>query len=1225
MGLLLALPPHALTRETPSPVHQVAPLQSKRGDLTFQVDWTTPVEEPTILRLLIAVEGKHGGWSEDGFDYLVEGSTLYRYPPDASTWTWDAMSTASRLQREDSDFVLLAGLPPPTSFRWVAELVDAEWNTLQRWPADGTVPARADTLATKDLTTRPAGVDLSELLAAAPPTLSTTFDRRWTDRGAHPHEVAPDPVLDWSPKKGADAWPLTLHLRDEVNREEADVHFSTAQRVGDVHYLEGSALGIAVHLVVATNAAGDIELTGRIAHASDRCLRVTVAAAAPLDGWMWHDDVRFHRAIQPAHRPYRFTGACGYGAIGEQSLYPFGVISREGDARVIETDPREPRIFRVEADGGAERLRIVYDMALTRKTTRFPGQATFRCAFRHLDTGGRDAFRVALAAFYRRYPDFAASRVPRAGLWMPFFDIAGLPGPEDFGFAFLEQQGPRGAAVAYCEANDILTLVYTEPWLYWLPLARETGWDRPTALARMRMLATSGDGQPNEFAASGLLGAIRGTDGEIQMRFLDTPWNTGARMEVSVDPGLAVTPEYPVNRAMSEWRHIQAALADERVDGIYLDSMSATRGMDYNPAALAVADYPCSYEPGVLRPGMPTQVAAVEYVAALGKYLRRQGKYLMGNFPASHGPFYMPHIDIPGEETTWYTGGDYTPQPDAQRNLRRALSGRKPWGYLQAARFENLGGEPLERYFLDCLFWAFQPSFFSHDGANDPYWLNHEWLERDRRLFKTYAPLCRRLSEAGWQPAGSFHAADDAVWIEAYGDPAATVRHLTLRNDRPAPAWRRLEARGLAPGVFLLDPLTGRVEPGAQTGHGATRFSVFLPAGAIAVRDVIAPQSLETELAFLKTWLPGDRRGDACRTTIQSLIRERDAGIVAHLVRPIALTAGRTNRIAFRVMNTGTESLVVDDGTLQAGEQGQAWQGTGISLAPDEHIELTAAVVPAHDSPHCPLASTITVRRGQAAIELRRAEQAPALPPLLMHLDANRIVTLDPAARIVGTLRNTLDASLAVEVAWSGDFGDGRLARQAGPREEIPLTIDLHGEPGTSGTARVAVRAQGSVAIETMVSVVFLSPQESRLRDNRVGITVDGSFPGYRTDALRDGIVDTAGVDWQRAAWASRETAGEHWVRFSLPHPVTASRVVMHWQQEGGVTYTSREGIVLGSPPAGAPTELGRFQTGSVEPSTTVTFPPIELTSIEISQPPGRGSRERPHLLWLREVELFLQ
>ncbi|HEY9249658.1 MAG TPA: hypothetical protein VIO38_11020, partial [Rariglobus sp.] len=477
-------------------------------------------------------------------------------------------------------------------------------------------------------------------------------------------------------------------------------------------------------------------------------------------------------------------------------------------AWVVETDPSEPRVFALGA--GAAYLRADYDLALSPATAKFPGQATFRCSFYAVERGDEGGFRAALAGFFERHPDYAGRRVPRSGLWMPFTDIAKVPDAEDFGFSFFEKVGERGSDVDYAKKHGVLTLMYAEPWLYWLPF--DDGEERTPAraLEKMRRLSALGSGWSRDLAASGLAGAARAANGDILTKFMDLPWNKGARMEVSSDPDLAPATADGLNRAAAEWKRIAEWIEDPRVDGIYLDSMDAIVQPDHAPAAFHAADYPGTYTQAGRVPVMAPNVPQYEFTAALGALLRSRGKYLMANFPLVDAPFINRWIDIPGEETDWWSGGQYNPNSRARLDYRRALSGRKPFGFLQSTDFATFTGEPLRRYFETCLFYGFQPSFFSHNAADNPYWQDAKLLERDRPLFRTFVPLTRRVADAGWRPVREARLANaDGLRLEQFGRPADGLWHLTLQNQT---GERRTTGVILPPGAgrwAWLDPQTG--------------------------------------------------------------------------------------------------------------------------------------------------------------------------------------------------------------------------------------------------------------------------------------------------------------------------------------------------------------------------------------------------------------------------------
>ena len=104
------------------------------------------------------------------------------------------------------------------------------------------------------------------------------------------------------------------------------------------------------------------------------------------------------------------------------------------------------------------------------------------------------------------------------------------------------------------------------------------------------------------------------------------------------------------------------------------------------------------------------------------------------------------------------------------------------------------------------------PSFFTWHGvstfASNIYFRRPDCYERDRPLFKKYVPLCRTLSEAGWQPVNGLLASDNPqVITEQFGDIYATVFNL---SDKP----QTVRLKVLPPSVATLEE---RVAESTQT------------------------------------------------------------------------------------------------------------------------------------------------------------------------------------------------------------------------------------------------------------------------------------------------------------------------------------------------------------------------------------------------------------------------
>jgi hypothetical protein len=75
------------------------------------------------------------------------------------------------------------------------------------------------------------------------------------------------------------------------------------------------------------------------------------------------------------------------------------------------------------------------------------------------------------------------------------------------------------------------------------------------------------------------------------------------------------------------------------------------------------------------------------------------------------------------------------------------------------------------------------PSMFSHNAAENPYWRNPAWYERDRPLFRRYIPLIREVAEAGWSPVTGAVYGDASVLVEKFGPNANGTTYYTLFNE----------------------------------------------------------------------------------------------------------------------------------------------------------------------------------------------------------------------------------------------------------------------------------------------------------------------------------------------------------------------------------------------------------------------------------------------------------
>lgn len=1156
---------------------------------------------PERVRFYFDTKPKAGEPSS-GADFLVEGPSFYAYPAGGTGWSWNRVG-APVFQARAGELVCVVSAPElGHPFSWFAEVTTPDWTVGQRWPASGAAvvvdPAKLKEMARPVET---AAVDMGPFLAMRPKSLSVALNG------------GPD-LSEWTPVPGSATFAvmaerlaalglpaearLEAALRDARGVEAVVLVPTRMWRKGEDFAWAGEATGVAWVVVADAPRAGELRVTGWLRDDVARVLRIEAGLALPLAGKVWADDMSTTRVIDGSEPVYGNFAGGRYGMDARQSYYPFGVVEDGAKAWVIETDPSEPRVFGLGA--GTTYLKANYDVALTPETLKFPGQATFRFSVYAVERGEEDGFRSALAEFFRRYPDYAERRVPRSGLWMPFSDISKLPGAEDFGFSFFEKVGERGADVDYAKANGVLTLMYAEPWLYWLPFDEGEARTPARALEKVRQLSALGSGWSRDLAASGLAGAARDASGDIHTKFMDLPWNKGARMEVSSDPDLARATPDGLNRAEAEWKRIAEWLDDPRVDGIYLDSMDAIVQPDHAAAAFQAADYPGTYTRAGRVPVMAPNVPQYEFTATLGALLRARGKYLMANFPLVDSPFLNRWIDIPGEETDWWSGGQYNPNSRTRLDYRRALSGRKPFGFLQSTDFSTFEGEPLRRYFETCVAYGFQPSFFSHNAADNPYWQDAKLMERDRPLFKTYVPLTRRLSDAGWQPVREARLVDAAgVRLEQFGRAAGGLWHLTLQNQTETRRMTELVMPAGMARVAWLDPLTGS----AGWAEGGERIPVTLSPHGLLVLDLVAPERLGDEQAFLAGW----SSGNAALASLVSLQRERSAGLRVEIA-PLGLRiTGEESEWSIRVRNETADTINlgaegVESQRIKSGE----WGETRLKVAAEPAGLLM-------------IAGSVSNKNGVTDF-VRMVDQG-SVAPIEAVGPGKRFLTREGKASVPVRLKNHTLKPREVLVKWGTGTSERRTVLLAAGAEE---TVSLLVPRPVGESAIVLPLSVSSGGLEWWAEecrVVFLDARASLAGGPGVQVTADSTFGGYSTKALNDGVTDGANLAWNEAAWASEDGAGEHWVRLAFPQPVAVEEVVIHWNHEGGVTYTGREGVILGEVATGQELPIANWKSKPGERMTRVVFPRQMLKTLRVTQSPGQGAPERPGIMWLTELE----
>jgi hypothetical protein len=605
-----------------------------------------------------------------------------------------------------------------------------------------------------------------------------------------------------------------------------------------------------------------LAIEGRVTETTGRNRAVTLLFALPLNatGWQWGDDARRSRLIGGSGE-FANTINLRCGADGKMSLYPLAAVWSERAGLALALDMDHPAQYRLVYHAGTRQFFIAYDFGLTKDTAKFPASAGFRFVLYRFDPCW--GFRAALQKYYDLFPQHFTKRVTREGVWMPFTDIANVPGFDDFGFAF--QEGAPN--VAFDDQHDIASFVYVEPMSHWLAMPHEVPRTYESALSVLNKdFAGARGNDAAAIAAATLTSGIENADGRLSLYLTKAPWCDGGVFSLNPDPNIPTTPDHPFNKAMAMQQAIATAFKKNEpkqapplyqpstpnhqllprpgLDGVYLDSLEMSSAeLNYRREHFRTASVPLVFD----REGRPCQLMIFNtwtFERDIATQMHARGKLLFANAVLWQFAFPASQLDVLGTEVNWLRHGEYQPDSDAVMNFRRALCRQKPYCLLMNTDYAKFTPELVERYFQRCLFYGIWPGFFDQEAASkDPYWgSGKKWYERDRPLFKEYIPLLRCLTTAGWQPVTHARCDNPKILVERFGpEPDGTV-FLTLLNDtadtQSGTVTADLKALGLKQPSSPRELVSGNAA--SPSGHG---WQVSLrPQQAEVLRFGPAPQ-----------------------------------------------------------------------------------------------------------------------------------------------------------------------------------------------------------------------------------------------------------------------------------------------------------------------------------------------------------------------------------------------
>ena len=255
------------------------------------------------------------------------------------------------------------------------------------------------------------------------------------------------------------------------------------------------------------------------------------------------------------------------------------------------------------------------------------------------------------------------------------------------------------------------------------------------------------------------------------------------------------------NAATVYWNEVvrqrrYGAQAKAQLGGEYLDSLEGyvTADLNFNRKHFRYTTVPLTFSSDTKQPALFKGLAAFEFTRWMSDDVHRLRKLMFANAVPYRFTFLCPWLDVMGTETNWLDHGEYQPASDAQMSLWRTMSGQKPYLLLMNTDFNAFTPDLVEKYFQRSLFYGIFPSMFSHNAADNPYWQNPSWYDRDRPLFKKYIPLIKQVAEAGWQPVTEARwSAPTILWPQ--GSPTSTNRARRPATESRAPGRRAAVCR----------------------------------------------------------------------------------------------------------------------------------------------------------------------------------------------------------------------------------------------------------------------------------------------------------------------------------------------------------------------------------------------------------------------------------------------
>jgi hypothetical protein len=480
-----------------------------------------------------------------------------------------------------------------------------------------------------------------------------------------------------------------------------------------------------------------------------------------------------------------------------RSKFLWGCVVNSTTGYAIAIDPDYPVQFRIRYESNSKELFVVFDLGFSSDVS----SATVKFLTWTFTPASGAGMRQAISSFYKNYPDAFRDRFvtngQEHGIWLINDLTAGnaITNISDFGFK-LNQQQYGAASIAYDDANSILDTAYVHPTELFIDIADlGAGPTYEQVIAKLNQLA----GQGSTTALAIQNSAVKDKNGKY-IYHTGSLWSPNyARFVMNPAPNVGLPGR---NSYYDQWTSsaIQNYLNPGTMDGIMCDNAEA-QYWDNSCAENTRIDYAATHFSAMQTPlvhdkngniGICYEMMIWEYFNGMRDDIFAGSRFLVmqANGVPYCTTFISTKLDVTGGEQTWDYSSGWHPQPESNMLLYRAQSGRKLVTFLQELEnIANWTNARTQKYFARCCAFGIMPSFYlgGYDPNSTQYFEDPNYYERDRNIFKTYIPVIRKLSQAGWEPVREATVNDSEVFLERFGaeyitvfNPSANSKNVTV-------------------------------------------------------------------------------------------------------------------------------------------------------------------------------------------------------------------------------------------------------------------------------------------------------------------------------------------------------------------------------------------------------------------------------------------------------------